>query len=366
MSHFPQREEKDCLNCGAIVQGKYCQNCGQENVVPKETFWHMVTHFFYDITHFDGSFFTTMRDLLWRPGFLSKEYMKGRRKAYLHPVRMYVFTSAVFFLIFFSMFSVKETDVSVLTEVPGKKEVVNEMKNEALKKITSKEDSLLILKVAEFAGLEDSLDNKNMDSSGKVIRKLQAKGFSLNFGDAGRYVSVKQYDSIQNTLPAAKRDGKFLQLLYRKFIGINERYKGRENKLMADISNKFIHSVPYLLFVSLPLFAFFLKLLYIRHKQFYYADHGVFLIHLYIFTFLFLLLFFGLDKLGENTKWGFTGILKTILMVTGLVYTLKAMKHFYQQRWGKTITKFVFFNFLCLISIAFLFGIFLLFSVYLV
>jgi hypothetical protein len=105
LSHVPQRKEKDCLNCGTIVQGKYCHACGQENVVPKETFWHMVTHFSYDITHFDSKFFTSLKDLLFKPGFLSKEYMAGRRASYLHPVKMYVFTSAIFFLLFFSFFS---------------------------------------------------------------------------------------------------------------------------------------------------------------------------------------------------------------------------------------------------------------------
>ena len=101
MSHRPERKEKDCLNCGTTVQGRYCHVCGQENVEPKETFFGMVTHFFNDITHFDGKFFTTLKDLLFKPGFLSAEYMKGRRMSYLNPVRMYVFTSAIFFLIFF-------------------------------------------------------------------------------------------------------------------------------------------------------------------------------------------------------------------------------------------------------------------------
>ena len=73
----------------------------------------MFTHFFYDITHFDGSFFVTLKDLLFKPGFLSREYMLGRRKKYLHPVRMYVFTSAVFFLVFFSLFHVSENDISI-------------------------------------------------------------------------------------------------------------------------------------------------------------------------------------------------------------------------------------------------------------
>ena len=102
MSHIPERKEKDCLNCGTIVQGKYCHVCGQENVVPMETFWAMLTHFVYDITHFDGKFFSTLGILLRKPCFLSKEYMKGKRASYLNPVRMYIFTSAFFFLVFFA------------------------------------------------------------------------------------------------------------------------------------------------------------------------------------------------------------------------------------------------------------------------
>lgn len=113
MSHGKERKEKDCLNCGAELNGRYCHKCGQENIEPKESFLHLVNHFVEDITHFDGKFFTTLKDLLFKPGFLSKEYLKGRRASYLHPIRMYVFTSAAFFLIFFSFVHIQEN--------PGKK-----------------------------------------------------------------------------------------------------------------------------------------------------------------------------------------------------------------------------------------------------
>ena len=72
--------------------------------MPHETFWHMVKHFLYDITHFDSKFFDSMKYLLFKPGFLPQEYIKGRRASYLNPVKKYVFTSAVFFLLFFSFF----------------------------------------------------------------------------------------------------------------------------------------------------------------------------------------------------------------------------------------------------------------------
>ena len=90
MSHLTERKEKNCLNCNTTVQGRYCQVCGQENIVPQDTFGHLVLHFIYDITHFDGKFFDTLKYLAFKPGFLSKEYIAGRRVRYLNPIRMYV------------------------------------------------------------------------------------------------------------------------------------------------------------------------------------------------------------------------------------------------------------------------------------
>jgi hypothetical protein len=352
VSHAPQRIEKDCLNCGTMVQGHYCQNCGQENIVPKETFWHMFTHFFYDITHFDGSFFTTLKDLLFKPGFLTREYMKGRRKSYLHPVRMYVFTSAVFFLVFFSLYHVSESDIDINS--PENIDVPIQKKDPAVS------DSISLL--PGFKTTEDSLANIKIDTTLK--NKSKNGDFNINFGNADKYKSVHEYDSIQRSLPKSKRDNWVKKMINKKAITINLRYKDKENTLQVDLLNKFIHSIPYILFASLPLFALFLKLLYIRRKQFYYADHGVFLIHLYIFTFLFMLFWFSLDKLKSTTNWGGFGIIQTILVLIGLFYTLKSLKNFYQQGWGKTILKFILFNLFCLVAAVFLFSFFLLFSLF--
>ena len=42
--------------------------------------------------------------MITKPGYLTLEYMRGKRQSYLHPIRMYVFTSAFFFIIFFSLY----------------------------------------------------------------------------------------------------------------------------------------------------------------------------------------------------------------------------------------------------------------------
>lgn len=359
MSHNPLRKETDCLNCGATVQGRFCQVCGQENTEPKESFWHMFTHFLYDITHFDGSFFVTLKDLLFKPGFLSKEYMLGRRKKYLHPVRMYVFTSAVFFLVFFSMFHVSEKDVSIDNPGARVEEGFSTIKEEAFKNAKTKEDSADIAKGLQLLGYKEvpkptppdpDPDNENSN-----------RGINFSFDrEMNDYKTLKEYDSVQQILPKNKRDAGIKKIIIRKFVALNEDYKGDRQKIAVELINKFTHSFPYLLFVSLPLYALFLKLLYIRHrKQYYFADHGVFLVHLYVFTFLFLLFYFGLDKLEKQTHWKALGIVQVILILTGLFYTLKAFRNFYRQGWGKTILKFIIFNILCLISLILLFILFL-------
>ena len=77
MSHLARRKETNCLNCGTTVIGAYCHVCGQEKLEPKESLWYLIVHFFNDVTHFDGKFFSSLKDILFKPGFLSKEYMKG-------------------------------------------------------------------------------------------------------------------------------------------------------------------------------------------------------------------------------------------------------------------------------------------------
>ncbi|MBC7411543.1 MAG: DUF3667 domain-containing protein, partial [Bacteroidia bacterium] len=96
---FKEREKKDCLNCGQQLSGRYCHACGQENIEHHDTFWHLVSHFFNDITHFDSKFFGTIIPLLFKPGFLTKEFLGGRRQRYLEPIRMYVFLSFLCFFI---------------------------------------------------------------------------------------------------------------------------------------------------------------------------------------------------------------------------------------------------------------------------
>lgn len=244
------RRDKICLNCTSFVSLRYCSNCGQENIEPQENFGSIVKHFIADVFHFDGKFFETVKYLFTRPGFLSAEYSSGKRTRYFHPIRMYLFTSAIFFFLFFWLFAPKAD--------------------------------------ADFL-----LTNENRD-------------------------------------------------------------------LLSAIFDKFIHRLPYLLFVSLPVNTFYLLLLYRREKQFYYSDHAVFLIHLYIFTFIALLLFMATNKLFFHLGTTFLAIIYFMFSGFAAGYAYKAMLRFYGQGKIKTLFKFLLFNAIAFASLMILFGLFLL------
>lgn len=125
-----------------------------------------------------------------------------------------------------------------------------------------------------------------------------------------------------------------------------------------------MHRLPYILFVSLPLFALILKLLYFRHRQLFYVDHGIFTIYHYIFSFILLLVFFSLNKLNNYLNWEFINILGAIIFLSGGFYLYKSMRNFYKQRRAKTVIKFLLLNMAGLVMMVLLFAVFVLFSVF--
>ncbi len=234
MSHLPERKEKICLNCGAALHGRFCHYCGQENIAPKDSFWHLVTHFVYDIIHFDGKFFSTLKYLLFRPGFLSHEYLRGRRADYLHPIRMYVFTSAFFFLVFFSFYQ-KEDEIQIKENKDTASDVISKLRTQK----RQLEKSLKI-PAASFASaqIRDKLKQTDADLAMIMrdstlldsVRSLPQGGFALmpfNKNPINQtLVSVKEYDSLQALLPKKDRDGFVARAVIRQNLHLREKYKG--------------------------------------------------------------------------------------------------------------------------------------------
>ena len=126
MSKNPLRKDKTCLNCRHVVENRFCPNCGQENIDTRKTFYHLFVHFFEDLTHYENAFWKTIKNLLFKPSTLTKEYLSGKRLSYLAPVRLYIFISLItFFLI--SILSSKDS-FRVTMEKPETKMALQQMK----------------------------------------------------------------------------------------------------------------------------------------------------------------------------------------------------------------------------------------------
>lgn len=417
MSHFKERKEKNCLNCGAEVQGKYCSVCGQENIEPKESAWHLITHFFNDVTHFDGKFFSTVKYLLLKPGFLTSEYTRGRRMSYLHPIRMYVFTSAFFFLIYFSFISpnkeneqggveglkekiterkeelsrlkemLEETTDTVMA-VAIKKSIVNYEKgivilSDSLKKeeLNSKNpvekaqdvldsvftyipvppakqnDSGISKKLPAAPSLKSIIDSvrSSIDTIGHqktdstCTHKAAASKESTDFIEFDFYKDEHTYLAVQNELPPSRKDGLIQKSISLRLLHWYGQQKKEGGKAFNSLMENFKHSFPKMLFISLPFFALLLKFLYLRRKQFYYADHGIFSLHSYCAIFILLLFYYLLDGIHGHLHWWIFSLMKAAVVIYTIYYVYKAMRNFYQQGRFKTIVKYFLLSWMTLI-----------------
>jgi len=334
LSHLKERKEKTCLNCGASpLYGRYCHICGQENLEPKETVWHLVDHFFKDITHFDGKFLSSVKYLLKRPGFLSTEYMIGRRASYLNPIRMYVFTSALFFLVLFSLNSSRDK---------GNREFNPDRQ--------------------DIAKIGDSLkEGDSIPDGGPVVT---VKNFSTWRPED--FKTVAAYDSTQKSLPEKARDGWIKRVMMRRFIVATEEYHRDRHSYSERVLEDFLHSFPKILFFSLPFFALILRLLYVRQKQWLYVDHGIFTIHLYCATFILMLANVLLGELSNLVNWQWLQGLCTLLIFAIIlymfIYLYVAMRSFYRQGWAMTLLKYVLLGTLAMIVNAALLMLFFLIS----
>jgi Protein of unknown function (DUF3667) len=349
VSHLKQRKEKSCLNCNAAINGRYCSTCGQENLEPQESVWHLFTHFFNDITHFDGKFFSSVKYIMTRPGFLTSEYIAGRRMSYLNPVRFYVFTSFLFFLILFS-FLVKEDDLKI-----DKKDIITTASKDSIKikeefeKAGLDTEEISALQKSKISTLIDSLkkDSKNNESS------------LINISD---YRDRKQFDSLNNL--GLVKEGFLKRILLNKQFELKEKYGNDKAKTLNALVDSIVHLIPQILFLSLPFFALLLKLLYIRRKKYYYVAHIIFTIHFYIFVYIQILLINVFSKMAEliHQSWLFN--ISILLNLAIVYYMYRAMRNFYEQSRWKTITKLCILSFFLIFLFIFFAALLLGFSLY--
>ncbi len=302
-----------------------------------------------------------MKYLIIRPGFLSKEYLKGRRVNYLHPIRMYIITSAFFFILFFTFFHSRHSDAGTIghnTQVKDESQYGNwySAMQFALKNANSKDDTIRIekaLKVisqSSLGAMVDSLDETTMRSP---IINLMYTGYSTK----------DEYLKEQKQLPVEEQDPWLIRMITYRKIDVSRKIEADPDGFFDFSYNNLLHKVPQLLFVSLPLFALLLKFLYWRQNV-NYSEHAIFSLHLYIFAFISLVFFFTFSKLQDIYHWSWLryGLAGCVLYM--ILYTYLAMKIFYGQGFFKTLGKYFLMILMSFAVMSILFIAFFIYSVF--
>jgi hypothetical protein len=87
-----------CNNCGASLLGDFCHRCGQQEVDDWKSIGSIARHFWDELVSFDFKAARSVAALAY-PGRLAAEFIAGRRRSYLSPLRVYFLTAAVFFVV---------------------------------------------------------------------------------------------------------------------------------------------------------------------------------------------------------------------------------------------------------------------------
>ena len=89
-----------CRNCGHENVEVFCARCGQESSLHILPIGEAISDVVGEFISFDSRLYVTLKPLLTRPGFLTCEYLRGKRAAFIAPLRLYLMMSAVHFLLF--------------------------------------------------------------------------------------------------------------------------------------------------------------------------------------------------------------------------------------------------------------------------
>ncbi|WP_042723263.1 DUF3667 domain-containing protein [Flavobacterium sp. B17] len=320
MSHGKIRTDKNCLNCGHIVEERFCPHCGQENTETKQPFYYLFTHFIEDFTHYDGQFWKTIRYLLFNPGRLTKEYLAGKRQIYVAPVKLYIFISFITFLLPSLFSGSEESEEGHDKTEKASQTILREKQQEQ--------------KIARFTDSLTQQIKSKQSAEGKKAYYKDAKITEVNGNNietdaieenADGKISIlgasnmKQFDSLYAKKASDRRVYDFMRPFARKVFYLQSKGLNKE-EIFEKFSETFVHTLPKALFVYLPVFAFFLWIFH-NKKKWWYFDHGIFTLHYFSFLLLgiLIMIFFNrlIDLIPDNIV---LSLLQNLAYAAGVIY----------------------------------------------
>jgi hypothetical protein len=334
-AHSHGGDHAQCGNCGSTLTGPYCSNCGQhahESARSIAALFHDAWHI---ATHVDDRFWQTMYTLLLRPGKLTKEYFAEHRARYLPPVRVYLVLSVLFFA--FGSISPNNMNGSLksLRAAPERLTLPEPTpKLESKPTVTPSpptrhaSNTAAAIEAKTKAPLRADAD----DDDDSEIFGSDAAGNDAVGKDA---VEKSAWSAVFNHLDCKEvhSDIKWLEKPMQKSCSRNVATHGEA------VKEAFIHNIPKMMFVFVPMMALAMLLLYWWPRH-YYVEHLVFFLHNHAAVFLILLVETFLSWIAALLGWKTFGrwVIGFITLYT-IWYVYSAMRAYYGQGRWLTLTK---------------------------
>ncbi len=99
-SHKPNHSQQlhVCKNCGETYEGNFCPTCGQTHKTPRFDIKDLFKNILSEAINIEHGFLRNFLELFWRPGYMVRDYLIGKRKDYHKPFQT-IFVLATIYLV---------------------------------------------------------------------------------------------------------------------------------------------------------------------------------------------------------------------------------------------------------------------------
>ena len=163
-----------CLNCGTTYTGNYCNRCGQSRNTPRYRLSNALKNIAGGFFNIDNGFGRTLLELLYRPGYMIRDFIGGKRVEYFRPFQTLFILAALYIM------AVQLVDPEALskkektekTEQTDKEEIIaaKEKLTKKMEKTYSKEEKrALAITIKSLEKSLNKLEEKNDSTSATQV-----------------------------------------------------------------------------------------------------------------------------------------------------------------------------------------------------
>jgi hypothetical protein len=307
----------------------YCGVCGQRAANRIVPLWQVTNEFLEDLFDLDLRILRTFPTFFFRPGALTVEYVHGRRRRYIRPLRLYLFSSFLLFTVLaltnLNGFSVSfgSGPEATRAEIEAARAELEAARTELALRMGADEGS------TAPDGFPQALDAARRQQIAASVDQGM-KSVEEVLADLGPAMAARTPGGAPAPPPS----------LVETVEDLTEGQVALQPKLMAllhspdKLVDDLIDRAPYLMFLLVPTFALLLKGLYLRRKRLY-LEHLIFALHVHALAFIAFALSAGLGALN----WGTSLHLEGWTAVAPFGYLFVALRRVYGQSPGSTLIK---------------------------